>query len=1091
MSQTPAVELSTTSPAQTWKRAPARSGAPTGQPGELRKGWRWLALSALLALMIARWATPIGDSHPRTAAHQPVHAGALTSLPLLATEAVSRSLGADQSKYWAAQDHGRIEMLSTERALAVRFLSSGPLMSAGHARLQLRLHAVGRGKRLRRLPATAPTAKRNRVSYTHDGKLLEWYVNGPLGLEQGFTLRTPPQRQLRGGPLTLSVGLLAAGLLPKLDSGRHSLTLTRADGTSAFRYHGLRVTDARGQELHSWLELGHNELLIKANDATARYPLRVDPIIETAKLTSTDSSPLDRFGVSVAAAGDTIVVCSPGTAYVFTKPVSGWATVTQTAKLTTTSNPPNARFGASVAVSNDTIVVGAPNDIQFDPHAGPGVAYVFVKPDGGWTSTTETAKLTATDATAGNLLGTSVAIAGDTIVAGAPGAADNQSYQGAAYVFVKPPSGWTNATATAKLTATDGATGASVAISGDTIVAGAPGATVNNQSYEGAAYAFVKPASGWTNTTATTKLTATDATAGSLLGTSIAIAGDTIVAGAPSDTVNGQSRGAAYVFVQSHSDPANITEAAKLTASDAQPNIDLGITVGISANTIITGTYASAYAALVFVKPASGWSSATETVRLTTTDPSYYNHANSTVALSGSTIAYGDPNNVSFYGRGTASVFLISPLTTTGNAAASVETASLTASVNPQGVAALSDCHFDYGTTSAYGNQAQCLGQVGAGDSPVTVSAQLGNLTAGTTYHYRIAATSEVDTSYGADATFTTYRPPTAGTAGASDVTQTTVTLAGSTNPQGLPESGCYFDYGPTDGYGAQAPCAQQPGAGASPVAVSAQLAALRPGTTYHYRLVATNVAGSAYGDDQTFTTQLPPATSTVGASAITVTAATVSGSVNPNGLRVLDCHFDYGPANTYGSRVPCTPQPGSGSSPVAVSARLTGLAAGTTYHYRLTAITPAGTSTGADARFTTVAPPPPPPRMTATMQWAFSLNGSYTSVTTLNVHGAPAQAKVSVTCHGHGCPFTKHLAAAAAKRCKTGHCQAKPHTATINLAASFHGHRLAPHVQITVAITKRGWVGKYYSFTILNHHTPRIHIACLPPGTTKPRAIC
>ena len=113
-----------------------------------------------------------------------------------------------------------------------------------------------------------------------------------------------------------------------------------------------------------------------------------------------------------------------------------------------------------MAVSGDKIVVGASADGR---HNAAGAAYVFVKPAGGWASETEAAKLTASDGAA-STLGNSVAVSGDTVVAGAPSATVNGNIeQGAAYVFVKPAGGWANETEAAKLTASDGAAATSSA----------------------------------------------------------------------------------------------------------------------------------------------------------------------------------------------------------------------------------------------------------------------------------------------------------------------------------------------------------------------------------------------------------------------------------------------------------------------------------------------------------------------------------------------------------------------------------------------------------------------------------------------------
>ena len=125
-------------------------------------------------------------------------------------------------------------------------------------------------------------------------------------------------------------------------------------------------------------------------------------------------------------------------------------------------------FGDSVAIAGDTIVVGAPGDD--DNGSDSGSAYVFTRTGTTWT---EQAKLTASDGAADDYFGSSVAIAGDTIVVGASGDDDEWQCSGSAYVFTRTGTTWTEQ---AKLTASDGAAndhfGGSVAIAGDTIVVG-------------------------------------------------------------------------------------------------------------------------------------------------------------------------------------------------------------------------------------------------------------------------------------------------------------------------------------------------------------------------------------------------------------------------------------------------------------------------------------------------------------------------------------------------------------------------------------------------------------------------------------------
>jgi hypothetical protein len=126
-----------------------------------------------------------------------------------------------------------------------------------------------------------------------------------------------------------------------------------------------------------------------------------------------------------------------------------------------------------------------------------GAVYTFAAT--GPEARTETAKLTASDGAGGDHLGSSVAVAGDTIVAGAPGATvGGNAAQGAVYTFAATGPGARSETA--KLTASDGARfddlGFSVAVAGDTIVAGAPGATVGGNSSRGAVYTFAATGAG-------------------------------------------------------------------------------------------------------------------------------------------------------------------------------------------------------------------------------------------------------------------------------------------------------------------------------------------------------------------------------------------------------------------------------------------------------------------------------------------------------------------------------------------------------------------------------------------------------------------
>lgn len=198
---------------------------------------------------------------------------------------------------------------------------------------------------------------------------------------------------------------------------------------------------------------------------------------------------------------------------------------------------------------------------------------------------------------------------------------------------------------------------------------------------------------------------------------------------------------------------------------------------------------------------------------------------------------------------------------------------------------------------------------------------------------------------------------PSATTGDASAVTDTQASLAGTVNPQGQLSSYA-FQYGTTTSYGQQTALTSA-GSGTADVPVRADLAGLTAGTTYHFRVIATNATGTTVGADKTFRTTgtappPPPAPSaTTGAAQVSGGSALVGGSVTPNGL-ATSYYFEFGTTANYGQQTP--PQSaGSGTGAVSVSATLSGLAADTTYHYRLVAAGPAGAfSIGADRTFTT-----------------------------------------------------------------------------------------------------------------------------------------
>jgi hypothetical protein len=625
----------------------------------------------------------------RALAHSYRQQGTL-SLPAGARAPVSAALGEDSPAYRVTPAAGGYGAHSPAQRLALRFTRSGVSVTSHHGSFGLALREIGRGSRLRAVGASDPTAAANHVSYALGGGLREWYTSGPLGLEQGFDLEKAPAG--RGGPLTLSLAL-SGNLRARLAKGGVSLT-----GHGArLRYAGLGVRDARGRKLRAWLELRHHNVLIRIADRGARYPLRIDPWVQSAELSASDQTANSYFGTSVAVSGNTVVVGEPtadngaGAVYAFTRGAAGWANATQTAKLTASNPETNAtsnafsgeQLGQSVAIDGSTIVAGAPYWTQYSNSGNveyQGAVYEWTLPETGvWANATQTAYLTATNLTQTDYLGLSVAVQGSTIVAGAP----NHQFEtpeggpGSVYVYTMPASGgWVNATQTAELGGfypdAGDSVGGSVAISGSTIVAGAPEEQydgVGNNASRGGVYVWTDPASGgWADATTVELTQPSDLHNGDQLGQSVAVSGSTIAAGAPDHTPGNAiaaRQGAVYVWtLPPVGGWANATQPAELSASDAGAGGQflsdaLGTSVAISGSTIFggaplhyVGSNNAEGAVYEWTQPASGfWADETQAAELIPSDGAAQDRFGGKMATSGSTLVLGALGADNYAGR--------------------------------------------------------------------------------------------------------------------------------------------------------------------------------------------------------------------------------------------------------------------------------------------------------------------------------------------------------------------------------------------------------------------------------------------------------
>jgi uncharacterized repeat protein (TIGR01451 family) len=241
--------------------------------------------AAVLVLLLTPFVRGSGRSGP---AAEPA-ATNLSSVPLAGRGTAAAALGRNDPAYrvWGTK-HG-LRATNEPSGLKAEFTPSRVSLRSGNSRLDLRLSAWGRDSRLTIAGPVRPLATANRVSYDR-ADLSEWYANGPLGLEQGFTV---PRKPGGTGPLALTLEL-SGSLAKQARLGAGGATF----GSIAYR--DLVVTDASGVTMPSWLELSRHGLSIIVSDQDAVYPLRIDPLIQAQPTLSTQASATTIVGGTVS-----------------------------------------------------------------------------------------------------------------------------------------------------------------------------------------------------------------------------------------------------------------------------------------------------------------------------------------------------------------------------------------------------------------------------------------------------------------------------------------------------------------------------------------------------------------------------------------------------------------------------------------------------------------------------------------------------------------------------------------------------------------------------------------------------------------------
>jgi hypothetical protein len=634
-----------------------------GRGAATRSGWlrSWVVVvlagvAAALGCVAALLTLPGGGTTGRatTARH------GLESLPLTAQGPVSAALGHDQPAYRVTA----LRAVNPAQHLRAGFSRRGVTVVSGKAKLGMALSAYGYGSVFEPVGSAQPRVSANRVAYSYAG-LTAWYANGPLGLEQGFTVAHPPTRSAVG-PLAVSFSL-SGNVLPKLAEDGHGLTLVRA-GRTVLRYAGLQASDARGRVLRSWLALESGRIVLRVDTAGARYPLRIDPLIQQGeKLTGGGEIASGRFGYSVAlsADGNTALIGAryaipnnneAGGAWVFTRSGSTWTQ--QGGKLNGTGHAGETlfdhigegEFGYSVALSadGDTALIGAPADNGgagvLSAYKGIGAAWVFTRSGSTWTQQGE--KLTGGGETGEGGFGHSVALSADGNTALIGGPRDNGT-RGAAWVFTRSGSAWTQQGG--KLVGTSesgfGEAGTSVALSADGNTALVGGPVGSNIEPGGGAWVFTRTGSTWTQQGG--KLTGTGETGDDEFGYSVSLSadGNTALIGGPGDN---STTGAAWVFTRAG---ATWTQQGEtLTGGGEIGEGKFGSSVALSGDGSTAliggpGDNGGKGAAWVFTWTGSTWAQQGE--KLTGTGETGEGEFGASVALStdGNTVMIGGPED--------------------------------------------------------------------------------------------------------------------------------------------------------------------------------------------------------------------------------------------------------------------------------------------------------------------------------------------------------------------------------------------------------------------------------------------------------------
>ncbi len=669
------------------------------------------------------------------------------------------------------------------------------------APLRVSPSGLGRPGSMRSLPVRAPRVLSGRAVYAYPG-IVASYANGPRGLEQSFDV----PRAVAGGSGRLAIAMQVTGGTRSVvgRGGRSVLFLQRGH---ELRFTGLRTVDATGRVLPSRFEARAGRVAIAVDDRNAVYPIHVDPWVEQFHQPGNENGYADSTVLS--ADGMTAAITDGNGVDVFSSTGRTWH---EQAVLL----PPDiVRFGGlghDLGISGDgnTLIVGGARQ------SNRGTVWVFTRSGSTWT---EQAPISPVEGS--STFGFTVALAEGGKTALITNEEGGTASDRGVWIYEREGNEWVHKQTVAHGPEIGG--GRITAISGDgstAIIGDAAGGSID---------AYTLSHGVWEKTaTLTTER---------CYGAALSSDGTTALVEEPEFN---NSHGRVQVFSRSGgtwSVEAAFEGPPASYAYGLSPQLsENGDTAVFSESGVVTdgtGTVLTYHR-----HQGSGWT-ADEPLRLPAEETHMYFGFRLGLSGDGSKLlAATSPD------QGSAGIYFFesplsgeAPSASTGAATAVSEAAAtLHASVDPHG--SFTQCHFEYGTSVAYGSSVPCESAPGNGTGAVAVAARVTSLHPLAEYHYRIVATSGAGTGYGADATLETPVGVTVVTKAPTGVTESDATLTGVYANPAAKEVSCRFEYGSPSSFEHSAPCEPGQDSSSERADVQLHLSGLSSGTAYRFRLV-------------------------------------------------------------------------------------------------------------------------------------------------------------------------------------------------------------------------------------------------------------